>query len=101
MVKRKIIWSPRAKSDLFSILDYYFKRNGSKTYSIKLNASLRASIRLLENHPELGVKVDIKYVRVLIHGDYGIFYEIREDTIELITIWDSRRDPEKLEIKNK
>jgi plasmid stabilization system protein ParE len=101
MVKRKIIWSPRAKNDLLSILDYYFKRNGSKTYCIKLNASLRASIRLLENHSELGVNSDIKNVRVLIHGDYGIFYEIKEDTIELITIWDSRQDQKKLEIKNK
>jgi len=101
MVKRKIIWSPRAKSALFSILDFYFKRNGSKIYSNKLNASLRSSIRLLENHPELGVKADIKNVRVLIHGDYAIFYEIREDIIELLTIWDSRQDPKKLDIKNK
>lgn len=101
MVKRKIIWSPRAKSALFGILDYYFKRNGSKIYSNKLNASLRSSIRLLENHPELGVKADIKNVRVLIHGDYAIFYEIREDIVELLTIWDSRQDPKKLDIKNK
>ncbi|MBW6478347.1 MAG: type II toxin-antitoxin system RelE/ParE family toxin [Bacteroidales bacterium] len=101
MVKRRIIWSPRAKRDLFSILDYYFKRNGSKTYSIKLNASLRASIRLLENHPRLGFKSDVKNVRILIHGDYGVFYEIREGTIELITIRDSRQDPKKIGIKNK
>ncbi|MBN1183191.1 MAG: type II toxin-antitoxin system RelE/ParE family toxin [Bacteroidales bacterium] len=101
MVKRKIIWSPRAKSALLGILDYYIKRNGSKTYSNKLNASLRSSIRLLENHPELGIKADIKNVRVLIHGDYAIFYKISEVTIELITIWDSRQDPKNLDIKIK
>jgi plasmid stabilization system protein ParE len=101
MVKRKIIWSPRAKRVLFSILDYYFKRNGSKIYCNKLNASLRASIRLLENHSELGVKSDIKNIRVLIHGDYAIFYEIKEETIELMTIWDSRQDSQKLDIKIK
>jgi len=101
MVKRKTIWSQRAKSDLISILDYYFKRNGSKTYSSRLNASLRSSIRLLENHPELGIKADIKNVRVLIHGDYAIFYEIREGLIEIITIWDSRQDPKKQDIRKK
>jgi plasmid stabilization system protein ParE len=101
MVKRKIIWSPRAKSALIGILDYYFKRNGSKTYSNKLNASLRSAIRLLENHPELGVKSDIRNVRVLIHGDYAIFYEISEESIVLITIWDSRQNPQKLDIKGK
>ncbi len=101
MVKRKIIWSPRAKSALYSILDYYYKRNRLKAYSNKLNASLRSAIRLLENHSELGVKSDINNVRVLIHGDYAISYEIYEESILLITIWDSRQDPKKLDIKSK
>lgn len=99
MVKRKIIWSSRAKIDLFNILDFYFKRNGTKTYSIKLNTNLRNSIRLLEHHPEIGVKTDIENVRNLIHADYEIFYEIRIKTIEIITIWDCRQDPKKLKIK--
>ena len=99
MVKRKIIWSPGAKIDLFKILDFYFQRNGTKAYSIKLNSNLQKSIRLLENHPEIGVKTDIENVRVLIHGDYEIFYEIKVKTIEIITIWDCRQDTEKLIIK--
>ena len=99
MVKRKVIWSPRAKNDLISILDYYVRRNGSKTYSIKLNKTLRDTIRLLHDHPEMGVKSDIKGVRNLIQGDYGIFYEIKRDIIEIVTIWDSRQDPEKQMLK--
>jgi len=99
MVKRKIIWSPRAKLDLVNILEFYITRNGTKTYSLKLNAAIRSSIRLLEKHPEIGVKVDIKNVRNLIQGDFSIFYEIKSDTIEIITVWDSRQDPDKLEIK--
>jgi plasmid stabilization system protein ParE len=99
MVKRTIIWSPRAKIDLFNILDFYFQRNGTKTYSIKLNGNLRKSIRLLETHPEIGVKSDIENVRNLIHGNYEIFYEIKIKTIEIITIWDCKQDPEKLKIK--
>ena len=50
MVKRKIIWSPRAKIDIFEILDFYYRRNGTKTYSVKLNSKIRTSVRLLENH---------------------------------------------------
>lgn len=99
MVKRKIIWSPRAKLDLVNILEFYITRNGTKTYSLKLNAAIRSSIRLLEKHPEIGVKVDIKNVRNLIQGDFSIFYEIKSDTIEIITVWDSRQDLDKLEIK--
>ena len=99
MAKRKIIWSSRAKSDLLNILDYYIQRNGTKSYSLKLNANLRRSVRLLENHPEIGVQTDVENVRNLIHGDYAIFYEIKQKSIEIIMSWDCRQDPERLQIK--
>ena len=99
MVKRKIIWSSRAKLDLVNILDFYYKRNGTITYSVELNTTIRSSVRLLEKHSEIGVRVDIKNMRNLIQGDFSIFYEIKSETIEIITIWDSRQDPEKLDIK--
>lgn len=99
MVKRKIIWSPTAKNNLISILDFFIKRNGNKTYSIKLNENIRNSIRLLANHPYLGLQTDIENVRNLIHGDYEIFYEIKFSTIEILTIWDCRQEPSKLIIK--
>ena len=101
MVKRKIVWSPRAKSDLFNILDFYYKRNGNKSYSLKLNNSLRSAIRLLENNPKLGISVDIKNLRNLIHGDLNVFYEIKEETIEIFTVWDNIQDPEKLNLEDK
>jgi plasmid stabilization system protein ParE len=99
MAKRRIIWSHRAKLDLFSILDFYHKRNGTKTYSRKLNATFRNSIRLLENHPEIGIRSDVKNIRNLIIGDFGIFYEIKSETVEIVTIWDSRQDPSNLDLK--
>lgn len=100
MVKRKIVWSSRAKSDLFNILDFYYKRNGNKSYSLKLNNSLRSAIRLLENNPKLGISVDIKNLRNLIHGDLNVFYEIKEETIEIFTVWDNRQDPERLNLED-
>ena len=98
MAKRKIIWSSRAKLDLFEILDYYYKRNGTKTYSKKLNYTLRKSIRLLKNYPYIGIKTDIHSIRNLITGYYNIFYEIKSDSVEIITIWNSRQDPDNLNL---
>jgi plasmid stabilization system protein ParE len=69
------------------------------TFCVKLNAAIRSSIRLLEKHPEIGVKVDVENLRNLIQGDFSIFYEIKPEAIEIITIRDSRQDPDKLEIK--
>jgi len=96
MAKRKIVWTAQAKLDLTEILEFFIKRNGTKTYSIKLNSSIFNSIKLLLKYPEIGVQTDIENVRVLIKGDYGIFYEIRSDVILIISIWDNRQNHEKL-----
>ena len=99
MAKRKIVWSARAKLELFEILEFYFKRNGTKTYSRKLNFTFRKSLRLLKKNPDIGFKTDIQNVRNLIEGDYSIFYEIKSDLIEIITIWDNRQNPDELILK--
>lgn len=100
MVKRKVIWSSRAKLDLSEILDFYYQRNGSKIYSKKLNSAFRKSIRLLEKHSDIGVCTDIRNVRNLIEADYSIFYETKSDTIEIITIWNNRQNPDELYLKD-
>jgi plasmid stabilization system protein ParE len=96
MAKRKIVWSSKAKIDLFQILEYFYIRNGSKTYCIKLNSKIRRSIRLLSNHPFLGLQSDAENVRTLVEGDYAIFYQIEKETIKITTIWDCRQNPNKL-----
>ncbi|MCD4695939.1 MAG: type II toxin-antitoxin system RelE/ParE family toxin [Bacteroidales bacterium] len=99
MVTRKIIWSLRAKNDLFEILDFYYKRNGNASYSKKLNHKVKKTVSLLRKFPRLGIKTDEKNVRAIIEGDYIIFYEIKNTTIEIIMIWDSRKNPDGLVIK--
>jgi hypothetical protein len=42
---------------------------------------------------------DVKNIRNLIIGDFNIFYETKSQTIEIVTIWDSRQDPSKLVLK--
>jgi toxin YoeB len=96
MAKRKIVWSSKAKIDLFQILEYFYIRNGSKTYSVKLNAKIRRAIRLLSNHPYLGLQSDVENVRALVEGDYAIFYQVDIETIRITAIWDCRQNPDNL-----
>ena len=98
MAKRKIVWSSRAKSDHSNILDFFYIRNGSKTYSKKLNSKLRKAIRLLGKHPLIGMQSDVENIRTLVEGDYAIFYQVTEETIRIITIWDCRLNPDNLTI---
>ena len=94
MAERKVIWSSRAKDDSYEILVCFLNRNGTKTYSKKLNSTFRKSVRLLARHSDIGIPTDIQNVRSLIEGDYQILYQIESNnTIEILTIWDNRQNP--------
>ena len=99
MVKRKIVWSNRAKQRLYDILEFYIERNKSKTYSNKLQRLLNKEVKLLLKYPEIGLKTTEESTRGLIVKDYIIYYEITEDKIVIHTIWDSRQDPNSKIIK--
>ena len=69
------------------------------TYPAKLYKSFNRELELLHTHPDLGIKTEIDNVRGLIVGNYIIFYEYTADKIIVHTLWDSRQNPEKLNIK--
>ena len=93
MVKRKIDWSSEARLDLLDILGYYIERNGSAIYSRKLNNKFKKSIQLISKNPFIGLQTDFDSVRALITDDYQIIYEIFDQLILIIMIWDCRRNP--------
>jgi plasmid stabilization system protein ParE len=92
MAKYKIEWSTEARIDLLTILDFYIQRNKSATYSKKLNAEINKSIKLISRNPLIGTKTDYNTVRALITGDYQIIYEIFDQLLLIIMIWDCRQD---------
>lgn len=90
MVKFKIDWSIEARLDILDILEFYKNQNGTATFSIKLNDEINKSIKLIAKTPLIGIHSDFDSVRAIIKGDY----EIVEQSILIIMIWDCRRDPE-------
>jgi plasmid stabilization system protein ParE len=93
---RQIIWSLRAQNDKKEILDYWRRRNKSDTYSKKLNALFKESIKILKDFPQIGKETDDHKVRIKIVKNYFIIYEETQSQILILTIWDSRQDPDKL-----
>ena len=93
MAKYKIEWSIEARLDLIDILEFYIKRNSSNSYSKKLNSKINRSLKLITNNPLIGLKSQIESVRALITVDYQIVYEISDNIILIVMIWDCRRDP--------
>lgn len=94
---KQIIWSHRAQSDRKEILEYWRTRNKSTSYSKKLDSLFKEALSILKDYPQIGKPTDIDKVRIKIVRDYLLIYEETEDSIILLSIWDNRQDPERLE----
>jgi toxin YoeB len=94
MAKFKIEWSAEAAEDLKDILNFYAERNGTTSYSKKLNSQIQKSIKHIIRYPYLGKPTECEGVRALITGDYQIIYEVFDQLLLIIMIWDDRRNPE-------
>ncbi len=95
----KVVWSVRAQRERFEILEYWNKRNKSKTYSRKLYQIFRIGVKKVAEMPTAGIPTENPDVRIKIVKDYLIYYYISPSkTIEVLTIWDSRRNPKKFKL---
>ena len=94
MAKYKIEWSAEARLDIIDILGYYTIGNKSALYGKKLNSKINRSTTFIAKNPLIGFKTHIESVRALITGDYQIIYEIFDNLILIVIVWDCRRDPE-------
>ncbi len=93
---KKVVWSPEAKRDIKEIKDFYDKRNKSKSYSNKLLKIFRDAAEFIEKFPESSYKTNRENIRGFVIKDYILFYEILSTQILVLTVWDSRRNPEQL-----
>ena len=95
---RRITWTKKAFTVFQKILEFYYQRNGTKTYSSRLNIEIKELIYLLRKHPFLGRKTEIEDIRVLVKGDYKIFYRVDKSDIVILLVWDCRQNPESLKL---
>ena len=89
---KRIIWSKRAQNDRKQIFQFWIEHNKSKSYSLKLNHLFKEAVKLLAVHPTIGIQSNYEDVRTKLVRDYRIFYEVKGDSIHILTIWDCNRD---------
>lgn len=94
---KQIIWSLRAQKDKREIFKYWAERNKSNRYSQKLNQLFKEATQLLREHPYIGRSTDDDTIRIKIVRDYLLIYEVTETSINILSVWDGRQDPSKLE----
>ena len=96
----KVNWADEARADLRDILIYLYKTFGSKVTRRAL-ADLKWSIQLLLLFPSLGkpcieaASFGISY-RMLSSKHHKLVYYLENDTLNIVAVWDNRKDPERL-----
>ena len=98
----KIIWTETALNLLKEIYEYYLSVVGYKRSQRLINKILDRT-DILKTHPKIGQKENLledrKFeYRYLTEGNYKIIYWIDEESIKIATVFDSRRNPEKIKL---
>lgn len=99
MVKKEIVWSKLAKTQLKAVLEYYVLQNGNSNYSLKLLNQVEDLLNTLSKSELIGRLTFNKFTRVIVMKNYLIFYEINENRIKIISFWDNRQNIKNRKIK--
>ena len=86
-----------AQNDRKEIFYYWNNRNKSNIYSIKLNRLFIEATELLAIHPVTGRRTSIENIRVKIVRDFVIVYRSSESELQVLSIFDTRQNPDALE----
>jgi len=97
-VVKRIIWSPEAVADCIQILDYWYKRLGTKEYSVQLDETFKETVQLISRFPYWVGLLENREERVFVKDYYQFFYLDESEDIKILHLWDSRRNPEDLDI---
>lgn len=98
MANKEVVWTRNSEIQLQEILEFFAARNKSSRYSLTLYKKFKSELNRVAQNPEIGIKTKLALIKGLIVGDYILFYEIFEDKIMVLKVWDCRQNPEKLDI---
>ncbi|MBY0472439.1 type II toxin-antitoxin system RelE/ParE family toxin [bacterium] len=88
----KVIWSPEAERALYDILDYIAQDSPENAY--RFISKLKARADHLARFPQSGRRVPEREndnLRELIEGNYRIIYRVKDQVIEVATVFEGHR----------
>ena len=95
----KVVWSIDASKDRNEIISYWYNRNKSTVYGNKLILLFKEAVKTIQHFPQIGKPTTNPTIRIKIVIDYLIIYKETNLEIRILSIWDSRQNPVKLEEK--
>lgn len=97
----KVLWTDTSLAQLQEIFDYY-SFNASFSVASKIVKRIVKKSILLESNPFIGVKETLltdrpfEY-RFLVVNNYKIIYRFNDNIIRIVSVFDCRQNPQKME----
>lgn len=98
----RVIWSSRAERELTLLVEYGMAVFG-RTAAMRLYRQIKVTVTKLTLHPYLGKKEtiivkgeEIVYRGLVVHKHFKILYNVLGDTIHIVALFDTRRNPASL-----
>ena len=98
----KVIWSEQARDELRHVSEYILKEFGRKPRQMFLQ-EVRHTASLLETNPHLGPEeplleeTPVLYRSIVVNYLNKMVYYIHDDVVEIVALWDTRREPKSLQ----
>jgi toxin ParE1/3/4 len=98
----EVVWSENAESQIKLISELY-KFESKKTSTKNLAKKIISSTLILKKFPEISTLQEVYPTRntdyrYILSGHYNLIYFISNQFIVIATIFDTRQDPEKLNV---
>ena|SRR5258706_15222105 len=94
----KIVFSHRAEKERLAILEYYFNETQSNKIPYKIYIQISEILDIISEFPKSGRILNQKGHRGFSKLPYLIIYKITNEAIEILHVWDSRRNPQELKL---
>ncbi len=97
---KEIIWSPLSVSDIENIIEYLSETWNEQVineFLDEVDSCLQHIALYPRLYPVINKKLKVRKCVVTKHN--SIFYQEKKSTIQLLRIFDTRQDPEKLKFK--
>src|SRR6056297_549132 len=96
-MRREIIWSPLAEQDLGNILEYLAEKWNQKViirFLHKIDITINQIAKVPNQYPIIKRKLQVR--KCVVTKQNTLFYREIEKRIEILRLFDTRQDPEKL-----
>lgn len=94
-------WRKSAERQLKKDVEYCIRMFGTKV-ALQFVNSIDRQVLLLAANPHIGIVEPLltqrrhEYRSLVVHEHYKLVYYIKEDTLYIVDLWDTRREPKGL-----